>query len=167
MREQLKYLVFIALIAATLTIHYYLFEISQMPISLALVFPIVVASVWHSGLYAGLITSAMVATYSFLILGDIIRASMITGSLLLTVIPVSILKSQAERIGSVANLLYKLREIHSVLLAALVNWPDMEDEEKWNIVEGVNSKIADILTITRGWHLLAKERNSLEVGREE
>jgi hypothetical protein len=126
-------------------------------------FPIVIMACWHGGVYSCFSTGILVAGYTVYVVDDPLRVALIIISLIATIIPVSILQWYRRRIGTVSNLMKDMREINSILLAGMVHWPDMNDEEKWQMVESTHHKIADIFTVMRGWHMLAKERSTLDV----
>lgn len=125
--------------------------------SLAPAFTAVVMAIYHGGVFAGTVSMFLVIAYT-LYVDDPIRAAIIIASLMLIVIPVGILEKYRQRTDTVRSLIVKLREVHALTLTTMVNWPDWDDEEKWLVSELVHERVSNILSVVRGWHLLAKEQ---------
>lgn len=129
--------------------------------SLAPAFTAVVMAIYHGGLWPGNISALLVFGYTFYIVDDPIRAIIIVASLIFIVVPVAILEKYRKHTDTVQGLIVKLREVHALTLTTMVNWPDWDDEEKWIVSERIHNRVSDILTVVRGWHLLAKEHQEV------
>lgn len=123
---------------------------------------IVVLTICTSGKLQGLVSSSMVAGYAIYSISDPIKMLLVVFSLVIIVLPVIVTEQNHDIEKTVASLLYKIREIHSILLGVLISWADLNDEEKWTITENVHVKISELLTASRGWHLLAQEKKAIE-----
>jgi hypothetical protein len=132
--------------------------------SLSIIFPLVVMAVWYGGFYSGMATASLIIIYAIFSVDDSIRVTLMFISLMFTVIPVAILQRRAELVGSAENVINKLREAHALSLTLMVNWPDLEDSEKWSLTESGHNMISHVLTLARGWHILAKEHNNIVKG---
>lgn len=126
--------------------------------SLAPAFTAVVMAIYHGGLWPGNISALLVIGYTFYTVDDPIRVIIIIASLIFIVVPVSILEKHRKHTDTVQGLIVKLREVHALTLTTMVNWPDWDDEEKWLVSERIHDRVSDVLTVVRGWHLLAKEQ---------
>lgn len=134
--------------------------------TVAPVFPIVVASIWywHGGFYSAGISTAIISAYVVYTVDDPIRCVLVIASLIFIAVPFSVVRWQSVKVGSAANLIQDIRDIHAVLFTLLVNWGDMTEGERWDTLERINNKFANVFTVARGWHLLAQEKDSLDNG---
>lgn len=128
----------------------------------ALIFPLLVFMAVANGTLAGFLGAAIASAYTFYVTPDPIRALIVTVSFLGMAAIVGYLNAHIKAIDTVEALIHRMRVVHALLLTNLVNWPDMDDEEKWRMVEQINEEMSDIMLTVRGWHILAQEKESLD-----
>lgn len=109
-----------------------------------------------NGTIEGVIGAIVASAYAIYVTPDTVRGAIVVLSYAATVAMIGYLNRRVKETDTVENLIHRIQVVHSLLLSNLVNWPDMDDGEKWRMVERVNEEISGVMVMVRGWHRLSR-----------
>lgn len=159
-------------VLATLFYHW-LITLGYAPVTVAVLFPVVVVAAFMSGLRAGMIAALWVSGYSAWLVWatEPERAIVVAISLIVTNYMVGYLKRQsrlsqeirrkAEAADELNGNIHRLRELDSILTDLIDAWDAISDGAKLTEVKAALHCNATLLTVVAGWRQLWKERESL------
>lgn len=171
-RSNLNYLVGPGLTVAATAAYHGLISLGA-PLTVAALYPLVVAAAYISGLRAGLVAAAWVGGYSAWLLWavDPWRVLAIGLSLIVTNVMVGILKRRsrvaeetrrkAEILDGLNGNLARLNKLERRLADLLAGWNVLESEARRREVVHAHSQIAALVTVSEGWRELWRERTTL------
>lgn len=161
----------ITLLATAL--YHWLVVIGHAPVTVAILFPFIVAAAFTSGLRAGVIAALWVGGYSAWLLWatDPLRVIVIALSAIAITIMVGVLKRRsriaeetrrkAAAMDELNGNIHQLHRTEREISDLMAGWNVLNEEARRRGIKSIHDQIAALTTITAGWRELWKEKQEV------
>lgn len=128
--------------------------------TLAPLFPILAMAGWHGGLVSAVAVGVVMGWFGIHAAADIniIRTLIIICSVIMTLIPIIILRKSLDNAGGILS---QMREIDIQLTGTLQRWRSLSEADRLAAVKQLHHRIAHCTTFAMGWYELAREKESV------